>query len=202
MVWMGRSARSTPTTIGSRSNALPPPLLITLLERDLCIIPHLRRHFRDSGLVMCVSTLPSPSLSVPCICGILQSPCRKSGAFSVKDHFAKVLEIYFRDPTGGARNEGHIAGATPYRGRIIKVRRRKPGVFGTSCLDHQARHNGPLPGSSAVSSGGADLLGGSLVSPALSDSSDMTVRQAGGLPWRIPGVCCAIRLVRLVRLVR
>ena len=27
---------------------------------DCCIIPHLRRHFRDSGLVMCVSTLPSP----------------------------------------------------------------------------------------------------------------------------------------------
>ena len=40
---------------------------------------------------MCVSTLPSPSLSVPCICGILQSPCRKSSAFSAKDHFAKVL---------------------------------------------------------------------------------------------------------------
>ena len=58
---------------------------------DLCIIPHLRRHFRDSGLVMCVSTLPSPSLSVPCIWGILQSPCRKSGAFSAKDHFAKVF---------------------------------------------------------------------------------------------------------------
>ena len=58
---------------------------------DCCIIPHLRRHFRDSGLVMCVSTLPSPSLSVPCIWGILQSPCRKSGAFSAKDHFAKVF---------------------------------------------------------------------------------------------------------------
>ena len=58
---------------------------------DLCIIPHLRRHFRDSGLVMCVSTLPSPSLSAPCIWGILQSPCRKSGAFSAKDHFAKVF---------------------------------------------------------------------------------------------------------------
>ena len=63
---------------------------------DLCIIPHLRRHFRDSGLVMCVSTLPSPSLSVPCIWGILQSPCRKSTAFSAKDHFAMVfVEIYY-----------------------------------------------------------------------------------------------------------
>ena len=40
---------------------------------------------------MCVSTLPSPSLSVPCIWGILQSPCRKSTAFSAKDHFAKVF---------------------------------------------------------------------------------------------------------------
>ena len=30
------------------------------LIRDFCIIPHLRRHFRDSGLVMYVSTLPSP----------------------------------------------------------------------------------------------------------------------------------------------
>ena len=40
---------------------------------------------------MCVSTLPSSSLSVPCIWGILQSPCRKSGAFSAKDHFAKVF---------------------------------------------------------------------------------------------------------------
>ena len=58
---------------------------------DLCIIPHLRRHFRDSGLVMCVSTLPSPSLSVPCIWCLLQSPCRKSDAFSAKDHFAKVF---------------------------------------------------------------------------------------------------------------
>ncbi len=63
---------------------------------DLCIIPHLRRHFRDSGLVMCVSTLPSPSLSVPCIWGILQSPCRKSTAFSAKDHLTKVfVEIYY-----------------------------------------------------------------------------------------------------------
>ena len=63
---------------------------------DLCIIPHLRRHFRDSGLVMCVSTLPSPSLSVSCIWGILQSPCRKSSAFSAKDHFAMVfVEIYY-----------------------------------------------------------------------------------------------------------
>ena len=44
---------------------------------------------------MCVSTLPSPSLSVPCICGILQSPCRKSTAFSAKDHFAKVFEWSF-----------------------------------------------------------------------------------------------------------
>ena len=58
---------------------------------DLCIMSHLRRYFRDSGLVMCVSTLPSPLLSVPCIWGILQSPCRKSTAFSAKDHFAKVF---------------------------------------------------------------------------------------------------------------
>ncbi len=65
--------------------------LLSALLGDLCIIPHLRRHFRDSGLVMCVSTLPSPSLSVPCIWGILQSPCRKSTAFSAKDRFAKVF---------------------------------------------------------------------------------------------------------------
>ena len=154
--------------------------------RDLCIIPHLRRHFRDSGLVMCVSTLPSPSLSVPCICGILQSPCRKSGAFSVKDHFAKVLEIYFRDPTGGARNEGHIAGATPYRGRVIKVRHRKPGVFGTSCLDHRVMQNGPQPGSPAGSSGG--VLSGGL--------HPCRIVRRGGPYRRLPGVCCAVRLVR------
>ena len=65
--------------------------LVRVILRDLCITPHLQRHFRDSGLVMCASTLPSPSLSVPCIWGILQSPCRKSGAFSAKDHFAKVF---------------------------------------------------------------------------------------------------------------
>ena len=69
---------------------------------DLCIIPHLRRHFRDSGLVMCVSTLPSPSLSVPCIWGILQSTCRKSTAFSAKDHFAKVLYDEMRETLSGA----------------------------------------------------------------------------------------------------
>ena len=70
---------------------LQTPKGATPLMRDLCITPHLRRHFRDSGLVMCVSTLPSPSLSVPCIWGILQSLCRKSIAFFAKDHFAKVF---------------------------------------------------------------------------------------------------------------
>ena len=79
---------------------------------DLCIIPHLRRHFRDSGLVMCVSTLPSPSLSVPCIWGILQSPCRKSGAFSAKDHFAKVFSYslfgYLCDQTCGLSDTSFV----------------------------------------------------------------------------------------------
>ena len=58
---------------------------------DLCITPHLRRHFRDSGLVMCVSTFPSPSLSVPCICGILQSPLPKKHRFFGERPFCKGL---------------------------------------------------------------------------------------------------------------
>ena len=36
---------------------------------------------------------PFAPLSAPCIWGILQSPYRKSGAFSAKDHFAKVFSI-------------------------------------------------------------------------------------------------------------
>ena len=53
------------------------------LTGDLCLTPHLRCHFRDSGLVMCVSTLPSPSLSVPCIWGVLQ---RSLPAFTACRH--------------------------------------------------------------------------------------------------------------------
>ena len=73
------------------------------LIRDLCITPHLRRHFRDSGLVMCVSTLPSPSLSVPCIWGILQSLHRKSGAFRRKTILKRSLSV--KHPKG-ARSIG------------------------------------------------------------------------------------------------
>ena len=88
---------------------------------DLCIIPHLWRHFRYSGLVMCVSTLPSPSLSVPCIWGILQSPCRKSGALSAKDHFAKVFPNAhaFRSRRGEAQ-EGSPVFSPDVEGRSPK----------------------------------------------------------------------------------
>ena len=62
---------------------------------------------------------PIAPLSVPCIWGILQSPCRKSTAFSAKDHFAKVFSYslfgYLCDQTCGLSDTSFVF----YGGRCL-----------------------------------------------------------------------------------
>ena len=44
--------------------------------RDHCIIRHSLRYYRHSGLVIYMSKLPAPSVSMPCDYRILQSPIK------------------------------------------------------------------------------------------------------------------------------
>ena len=46
------------------------------LKRDHCIIRHSLRYYRHSGLVIYMSKLPAPSVSMPCDYRILQSPTK------------------------------------------------------------------------------------------------------------------------------
>ncbi len=63
---------------------------------------------------MCVSTLPSPSLSAPCIWGILQSPCRKSGAFSA----GTILQRSYSEPSLLLYHSAPLKCVTPDRGKV------------------------------------------------------------------------------------
>ena len=45
--------------------------------RDHCIIRHSLRYYRHSGLVIYISKLPAPSVSMPCDYRILQSPTKE-----------------------------------------------------------------------------------------------------------------------------
>ena len=47
---------------------------LLLIFRDHCIVRHSLRYFRHSGLVIYMSKLTAPSVSMPCDYRILQSP--------------------------------------------------------------------------------------------------------------------------------
>ena len=49
---------------------------ISLQSRDHCIIRHSQRYYRHSGLVIYMSKLLAPSVSMPCDYRILQSPTK------------------------------------------------------------------------------------------------------------------------------
>ena len=63
--------------------------MLLLIFRDHCIIRHSLRYYRHSGLVIYMSKLPAPSVSMPCDYRILQSPPKEQ----VKPVLLETVEL-------------------------------------------------------------------------------------------------------------